>query len=125
MSRHRNRRRTTKNDSTAANPPSPVLLFGHIARNRILLELSVRGPLSGGELARLVRINRSHASSILRDFRSMGLIARECGQRSKAALNEAFFAFSELVTLLHALGGRRVLACAIRKRPPLLLPAPS
>jgi hypothetical protein len=104
-----NAEQITQNTSSRS-PNHGLQIFGHHAKNKILLTLAQRGALNGRQLAIAAGTHRAHTSAILREFCRMGVLKRQQGARSKVEFDEDFFAFPELITLVNALGGRRVLA---------------
>jgi DNA-binding MarR family transcriptional regulator len=82
-------------------------LFGHDYRTRYLIGVAMQGPIAGRPLARHLGLDASRMPELFRHFRKAGVVTRD--EAGLLRISEKFAAFSELVILLRALGGERVI----------------
>lgn len=84
----------------------PPALFGHFKKTAFLVGTATHGPCSGRLIAREMSIDPGRVPGFVRSFEGIGIIKRE---RGLITIDDSFPAFSEIVVLLHALSGQRVI----------------
>ena len=82
-------------------------IFGHDVRTKYLVGVAMHGPVSGRELARRLAIDPARLPSLFRVFRGCGVVRRD--ENLRLQIDDSFPAYAELMVLLRALGGERVI----------------
>ena len=82
-------------------------IFGHEVRTRYLVGVAMRGPTAARAVARELAIDPARLPSLFRLFQNCGVLCRDADKR--LVVDTTFPAYAELMVLLRALGGERVI----------------
>ncbi len=85
---------------------SPPRLFGADTKTKYLIGVAMHGPITGRALGRKLRFDCGRLPGLYREFSRCGVVRR---QGRLLEIDPAFPAYAELMVLLRALGGERVI----------------